>query len=312
VHLILTLEELMAAPLPSRIIPFSLLLLLVWTQATAPAQLAPPSKEIPLYPGAAPGSESWTWSEHPAGSPSNPTIQNVVHPELMYYPADRTKFVGTAAIVAPGGGFNNLMMSYEGVDVAKRLNDMGVDAFVLKYRLKYSPASRGRSAAQPAPDAATTRQAALDIRDLGGADGKQAIHILRSSASDYGFPADRIGIVGFSAGGAVTIRAVRGDPDTRPNFAAMIYGADASAEPPPAGAPPMFIAVASDDQSVGFQNSLDLFSAWRKANVPVELHIFQTGAHGFRKKGGGADHFMDRLEEWMKVNGLLTKPVTKS
>jgi dipeptidyl aminopeptidase/acylaminoacyl peptidase len=74
----------------------------------------------------------------------------------------------------------------------------------------------------------------------------------------------------------------------------------------------MFLAVAADDQSVGFQHSLDLFSAWRKANVPVELHIFQTGAHGFRKKGGGADHFMDRVEEWMKVNGYLTKETAAS
>ena len=69
----------------------------------------------------------------------------------------------------------------------------------------------------------------------------------------------------------------------------------------------LFLAVAADDQSVGYQGSLDMFSAWRKANVPVELHIFQTGAHGFRTKGGGADHYLERLDEWMKVNGWLGK-----
>jgi dipeptidyl aminopeptidase/acylaminoacyl peptidase len=59
---------------------------------------------------------------------------------------------------------------------------------------------------------------------------------------------------------------------------------------------------------VGYQGSIDLFTAWRKAKIPVELHVFQTGQHGFTKRGGGADHFMDRLEEWLKLNGWL-KPV---
>jgi len=76
---------------------------------------------------------------------------------------------------------------------------------------------------------------------------------------------------------------------------------------PPDGAPPLFIAVAADDQTVGYQGSIDLFTAWSKANVPVELHVFQTGRHGFGKKGGGADHFMDRVDEWMKLNGWLSK-----
>src|SRR5665213_169366 len=124
-------------------------------------QLAPPAKVIALYSGDAPGSENWTWTERSAGSPSNPTVQNVVHPVLMYYPADKAKAIGTAVIVAPGGGFQNLMMSYEGVDVAKRFNDMGVDAFVLKYRLKYvDPNARARrattAASLPAGATATT------------------------------------------------------------------------------------------------------------------------------------------------------------
>jgi acetyl esterase/lipase len=211
-------------------------------------------------------------------------------------------------IVAPGGGFQNLMMSYEGVDIAKRLNAMGVDAFVLKYRLKYTDPNARRAAAGAATQpAAPNAQTGQDVRAMAAADGQTAIRYLRQNAAKYGFRPDRIGIIGFSAGGAVVVRAARGDPDGRPNFAAAIYAAEASGTPPPAGAPPLFIAVASDDQSVGYQGSLDMFSAWRKANIPVELHIFQTGRHGFRTKGGGADHFMDRLEEWMKVNGYLTK-----
>ena len=304
----------------------SLAIILAGRGPRALAQLAPPASEIAVYPGVAPGSENWTWTEHAAGSASNPTIQNVVHPALMYYPADKAKSVGTAVIVAPGGGFQNLMMSYEGVDIAKRFNEMGVDAFVLKYRLTYlNPAARGargRSATQPSAAAthasvagrgtpaatpAANPQDGQNIRALAGADGQQAVKLLREHAAEYGFRPDRLGFVGFSAGGEVAIRAVRGAPESRPNFAAAIYAAGATGDAPPTGAPPLFIAVAADDQSVGFQGSVDLFGAWRKANIPVELHVFQTGAHGFRKKGGGADHFMDRLQEWMNVNGYLSK-----
>src|SRR5690349_9431953 len=111
------------------------------------------SKEIPLYPGAAPGSEKWDWSERSVTSPKGlPMAQDVVRPVLLHYPADRAKAVGAAMIVAPGGGFRALMMSYEGVDIARRLNAMGVEAFVLKYRLLYTGpgAPRGPAGAPPA------------------------------------------------------------------------------------------------------------------------------------------------------------------
>jgi acetyl esterase/lipase len=284
---------------------------------------APPAKEIALYPGAAPGSENWTWTERAAGSPSNPTVQNVVHPVLLYYPADKAKAVGTAMIVAPGGGFRNLMMSYEGVDIAKRLNAMGVDAFVLKYRLRYNdPSAPARSSTPPSPSVinepgtanrpapalpTTGPQAGQDVRAMAGADGEEAIRVVRQDAAAYGVRPDRIGIIGFSAGGAVVMRTIRGAAETRPNFAAAIYAAEASGEAPPAGGPPIFIAVAADDQSEGYMRSLEMFDAWRRANIPAELHIFQAGRHGFRTRGGGADHFMDRLEEWLKLNGYLTK-----
>src|ERR1700679_3704868 len=113
-------------------------------------QLPAPAREIPLYPGIAPGSENWHYEERAAGTPDKPQAQNIVHPVLLYYPADKSRAVGTAMIVAPGGGFRTLMMSYEGVDVAKRLNQMGVDAFVLKYRTTYVDPNRpagGRAAA---------------------------------------------------------------------------------------------------------------------------------------------------------------------
>jgi acetyl esterase/lipase len=297
------------------------LLAVATVASAADPRLAPPAKEIALYPGVAPGSENWTWDERADGSQDKPAVANVVHPVLLYYPADKAKAVGTAMIVAPGGGFTKLMMSYEGVDIAKRLNAMGVDAFVLKYRLRFEePGAPPRppvsmavlnapgTAHRPAPPLpATGPQAGQDVRAMGGADGQQAIRLIRQDAATYGVAPNRIGIIGFSAGGSVVLRTIRGAPETRPDFAAAIYAADANGEAPPAGAPPLFIAVAADDQSVGYRRSLEMFDAWRMADVPVELHIFQTGRHGFGKKGGGADHFMDRLEEWLRLNGYLTK-----
>ncbi|MHC5541698.1 alpha/beta hydrolase, partial [Singulisphaera rosea] len=110
---------------------------------------------------------------------------------------------------------------------------------------------------------------------------------------------------GFSAGGMVTSDALFGPADSRPNFAAIVYGARAVNEIP-SPAPPLFLAVAADDAG-SVVRTVDLFSAYRKAKGPAELHVFQMGAHGFVNKGGGADHFMDRLEEWLGANKLLTK-----
>jgi acetyl esterase/lipase len=269
------------------------------------AQLAPPAREIPLYPGVAPGSENWNYPERTAGTPESPQAQNIVRPVLLYYPAEKGAAVGTAMIVAPGGGFRTLMMSYEGVDVAKRLNQMGVDAFVLKYRTTYvdpnATAGAGRGAAATGP------QAGQNVRDMAGADGQQAVRLLRQRAAEFGVLSNRIGIIGYSAGGAVVLSTVYGPTDGRPNFAAPVYAAGANSNPPPEGAPPLFIAVAADDTTVGFQGSINLFGAWRKAGLPAELHVFQTGQHGFGKKGGGADHYLDRVEEWLKLNGWLIK-----
>jgi acetyl esterase/lipase len=269
------------------------------------AQLAPPASEIPLYPGVAPGSEKWNYPERTVGTANRPEAQNIARPVLLYYPAEKANAVGTAMIVAPGGGFRGLMMSYEGVDVAKRLNQMGVEAFVLKYRTIYlapdAPPPAGRGPATTGP------QAGQNVRELAGADGQQAVRLLRQHAAEYGVLPNRVGMIGYSAGGAVVLSTVYGPADGRPNFAAPIYAAGASSNPPPEGAPPLFIAVAADDVTVGFQGSIDLFGAWRKAGLPAELHVFQTGGHGFGKKGGGADHYLDRVEEWLKLNGWLTK-----
>jgi acetyl esterase/lipase len=258
----------------------------------APAQEARPAEAvIPIYPGAAPGSEKWDWSERSTNNPVGPVVTDVVRPVLLHFPVEKGKAVGTAMIVAPGGGFRALMMSYEGVDIARRLNAMGVDAFVLKYRLIH-----GGSGAP----------AASEIIKLAADDGRQAVRLVREKAAEFGYKPDRVGMIGFSAGGMVTAEALFSPADTRPDFAAIIYGARELKEIP-SPAPPLFLAVAADD-TMAVGRTIDLFTAYRKAKGQAELHVFQTGAHGFVKKGGGADHFMDRLEEWFAVNKLLSKP----
>ena len=215
-------------------------------------------------------------------------VTDVVRPVLLHYPAESSNAVGTAMIVAPGGGFRVLMMGYEGVDIARRLNAMGVDAFVLKYRLVHEGPN--------APPAS-------DVIKMAGDDGRQALRLVRERASDLGYKSNRVGMIGFSAGGMVTADALFGSFETRPDFAAIIYGAR-ELKKAPSPAPPLFLAVAADD-AMAVGRTIDLFTEYRKANGPAELHVFQMGAHGFVNKGGGADHFMDRLEEWLRVNQFL-------
>lgn len=266
---------------------------------TASGQSLPqPASVMPLYDGVAPGSENWDWEETQIVSRSGlPITQNVVKPVLMYYPPDPGTDVGTAMVIAPGGGFRNLMMSYEGVDVARYLNKHGVHAYVLKYRLIY----RGE----------TTKQDGQDVRKLAAADGQQAVRLVRRGAQAAGIEPDRIGMIGFSAGGYVTMATVMGPSDGRPDFAVPVYAAAGSKWglpiEVPQNAPPLCIFTAANDQVIPWERSVDMFAAWKNAGFPAELHIFQTGKHGFVEKGGGADSYLDRLQEWMKVNDWLSK-----
>ena len=170
-------------------------------------------KEIPLYAGTAPGSEKWDWTERTTiTGAGRPIVTDVVRPVLQCYPAEKGKAVGAAMIVAPGGGFRALMMSYEGADIARRLSAMGVDAFILKYRLVHGPAVQGDPAVQA-------------VIKLAADDGRQAVRLARERAGEFGYRPDRVGMIGFSAGGMVTSEALFGPAETRPNFAALIYGA---------------------------------------------------------------------------------------
>jgi acetyl esterase/lipase len=245
------------------------------------------------------------------GLPETRVARNVSRPTLTpYLPHDGS---GTAVIVAPGGAFHFLSMTYEGTTVAELLRDRGVAAFLLKYRLADTgttpedfaaalSALSARAAGQPVSSSTTDQEAHLRAF----ADGRRAVWLLREQASDWAIDRSRIGFLGFSAGAFVaTAAALSEDPLERPDFVAPIYGG-AAIRPVPADAPPWFCAVAADD-ALCLDTCLDGFAAWRAAGVPAELHLYERGGHGFgtRPQGLPVDGWSDRFLEWMQSRQLL-------
>jgi acetyl esterase/lipase len=144
------------------------------------------------------------------------------------------------------------------------------------------------------------------LRPLVIADGQQTVRVVREHASEWCLAPDRIGMMGFSAGGMVTVSvALKHDASCRPDFAAAIY-ASVQAAPVPADAPPLFILCAADDEMAS-PISVRLYSDWKAAGHSVELHIYATGGHGFgmRKLGLSTDTWIERFGDWLQVQGLL-------
>ena len=263
-------------------------------------------KPIPIWPGPPPGSEGWDWVETATpGSDGVPRVANVTRPVLIPYLPDPAKATGTAVVVCPGGGFRWLAMEHEGVQVAQYLNSVGVAAFILKYRL----ARTGDSGEKDLPTMAERRKVAIP---LAVADGLQAIRLVRGRAAEWGLSKDRIGIIGFSAGGYVAAAAAfQYDAASRPDFAAPIYPATPQQITVPPNAPPLFLAHADDDKTVAtLMTSIRLYKAWQDAHIPVELHIYSKGGHGFgmRKNGLPVDSWCDRFRDWLSLQGLLKRP----
>lgn len=271
-----------------------------------PLILPPPDREIALYEGTPPGSEKWRWEERTFTTRrGNGVTQNVTRPVLQYYAPELAHATGTAVIVAPGGSFTNLMIDYEGMDIVRQLNAMGIAAFLLKYRLIYvDPAAATAPRMDDSGEVLDGPQKGENIAELATADAQRAIRWLRTHAAEFNVKPHQIGMIGFSAGGVVMMGAVKGPAETRPDFAAAIYGPGFADQQPGADAPPLFLAAATDDDWAR-EDSLRLYASWQKAKRPVELHLFQSGGHGFLNKGGGADHFVDRFEDWMRANHYL-------
>ena len=315
-----------------KILDLRVLLLITLASATAAAQQLPSYIQSPdgadgvfaIWPGTPPGSENATWHEQSSQSGPvvpNHMVRNVAVPTVtLFKPAPATAN-GTAIIIAPGGAFMFLMVDYEGYTMARWLAQQGVTAFVLRYRVAHTPENDADMPAfmrtlmadlghaSPTDNGPPKGTAAMEqARQWGEEDGRQAIRYVREHAADFGIDPHRIGIAGFSAGGGVTMGAVmQHDAQSRPDFAAPIYAAYRSATPVPADAPPLFIALADDDQLVAPIAGARLYEAWHAAGKSVELHIFDKGGHGFgmNKQNLPSDAWIDLFKTWLANQGFM-------
>lgn len=289
---------------------------------------------IGIWQGAPPGSRgalrrevdySLTYTD-PEGHPrAAAMIRNVQTPTLTAFWPKRSSRAVSAVIICPGGGFRFLGWQTEGTDLARWLAAHGVAAFVLKYRLvptatdpaqfdrqltafmhEFSQSVAGgrhpRSLEDMLPDVASRR-----VRALADADARQAVKVVRANAHEWGIGPDRIGMLGFSAGGfLVTDVILADDPSARVDFAALIYGGELGDRNVPADAPPLFVTVAQDDPWMSGPVR-DLFSKWAAAGRPIELHYFHAGGHGFGTLAQGlpVDQWPHLLARWLAAERLM-------
>lgn len=280
-------------------------------------------KELALYPQGIPNSIESKSTETTEIRNGIHLVGNITQPTLTVYTP--TKPNGTAVIICPGGGYWINATVHEGSDVAKKLIEWGVTAFVLKYRI---------------PNDAT-----MQNKEIGPLqDAQQAIKIVRERAKELGVNPNRIGIMGFSAGGHLASTAathyqkavVTNEENTnlRPDFTILIYpvisfqnsfghigsrdqliGKNPSQQKIDgysnelqvnAKTPPAFLVHASDDDGVSPENSVVYYQQLVKNKVPAELHLYQKGGHGFGMNNPTTkDEWMERLKNWMKVNNWI-------
>ena len=267
---------------------------------------------VHVWPGSPPG-ETKTLppeedvnkaTDEPVGGRPIIKLTNVSTPTLSVFRPEPDKDTGAAVVICPGGGHYILAFDHEGTEVAQWLNTFGVTGIVLKYRVPFrNPGRRWEAAVQ---------------------DAQCAVSVVRSRASEWGIDPQRIGILGFSAGGETAgltalfhhqrQYAAVDDVDRvscRPDFAVLVYPAGFCDPKTPwqlvdyvhvdRDTPPMFLAHAYDDE-VPVSNSVLLFSELRKHDVPAELHAFASGGHGYgmRLTGHPCNTWPQRCQEWMK------------
>ena len=269
--------------------------------AEMPSAIGNGPATITLWPHGPPGAERRSIEPEIV---ENTYVRNVHSPSLTVFPVEPRHANGAAVIIAPGGGHRMLVFVNEGVGPAKALNRYGVTAFVLKYRL----------AREAGSTYAIDRDAAADLR--------RAVRWVRANAAHYGIDPNRIGVMGFSAGGEL-VSLVADNPappqppsadpldavSARPDFQVLVYpgplGIPAQAA---AGAPPAFIAAGSLDQCCA-EPAMTLYGQLRKAGVSAELHLFADIDHGFNIAAHSESlsilHWPDRLADWLSDGGWL-------
>ena len=208
-----------------------------------------------------------------------------------------------------------MAVGHEGADVAKWLNEKGVTAFVLKYRLAHDdPAHPENNFVKLL---ATKNFKKLDsinsaIVPLAMQDGLTAMKYVREHAGTYKIDPNKIGFMGFSAGGTVTMSVIYNATDKdRPNFVAPIYAYEGAiiGSTVPTVKTPIFIAAATDDDLGLASHSVHIYEKWVEARQPAELHMYERGKHGFgmHKQNLPVDTWIERFGDWLQMQGLLTK-----
>jgi acetyl esterase/lipase len=277
---------------------------------------------VPIWPGTVPGDEGNIGPERVRAPSEAPTkdAKWITKPTVAIFRPARDKNVGTAVIICPGGGYWNLAWDLEGEEVAAWLNTIGVTGFVLKYRV---PRRAGQPERLPAPGPLL--------------DAQRTVSLVRSRAAEWGIDTNRIGILGFSAGGHLAVAtATHFDERShepideidkiscRPDFAVAVYPGYFIEQQPagvesnksvlapymriPKTTPPIFLVHASDDPVAGSENSALMYLALKRAHVPAELHIYAKSGHGFgvRKSSLACSTWTERCATWLKDLGLLT------
>jgi acetyl esterase/lipase len=273
---------------------------------------------IPIWPDGAPGTEHWTQQEQESHSRphGHRFVRNITRPTLTVFLPDPASANGSAAIICPGGGFHFVTYDNEGTAVAEWLSARGAAAFVLKYRVEPTPPDdeaffaqwQRRWEAEPAVRGAYFQEVTGRIAPLAIADAQQAMRIVRRRAAEWSILPERVGMIGFSAGGRVTVGAsLNYDAETRPAFAAPIYGALFEGLHIPVDAPPLFISVSADDV-LAAEPCLRLYQAWHAAGKSAELHIYAQGGHGYGMLAQGlpCDSWIERLGDWLVSQGFLS------
>lgn len=241
----------------------------------------------------------------------NEVVTNVSIPTLQVFRPEKDKANGTSVIVAPGGGLFALSIKSEGTDVAKWLNEKGITAFVLKYRL----VPTGEDGVKEISELGTNNPQGIEMKvapvlPLSISDGLASIAYVRTNADQFGIAPDKIGFMGFSAGGAVTMGvAFNYTKENRPDFIVPVYPWMTVLGPyqVPEDAPPMLAICSSDDPLGLAADSVNLYSSWLKAGKSTGLHMYAKGGHGYgmKKQGLPSDHWIARFHEWALAEGIV-------
>jgi D-alanyl-D-alanine dipeptidase/acetyl esterase/lipase len=291
-----------------------------------PVRAAVTPAVVEIWPGAVPDESGNIGPERVRMSPgldrkqvevTEPTrmITDVTRPTLTICRPAKDKNTGTALLICPGGGYWNLYWQLEGEEVAAWLNSIGVTGIILKYRVPRRPDEpQGEPARRPLQDA------------------QRAVSLVRSRAAEWGIHPQRIGIVGFSAGGHLAIATATNfekrtyqpvdDADKtscRPDFAVAVYSGYLKAKDKdelapglriPAGTPPVFLAHGGADIISPPQHSVLMYLALERAGVPAELHIYAGAAHDFgvRAVGHPCSTWTDSCANWLRHQGFLGSP----